>query len=65
MQISTKQRLLRLAAGSMFAAGTVFIPAAVASAETEAGRAEAKAPSPWPELPTPPEGVPHPPGGGD
>jgi hypothetical protein len=64
MQISTKQRLLRLAAGSIFAAGTAFIPFAVASAEIDAGRAAAKAPSPWPELPTPPDGVPHPPGGG-
>lgn len=66
MQISAKQRLLRLAAGSIFAAGTVLIPVAVASAESDAGRAAAKAPR-LPDMPTDPsEGipVPNPPGGG-
>jgi hypothetical protein len=65
MQISAKQRLLRLAAGSIFAAGTVLIPAAVASAEDESGRVGAKAPR-LPDIPTDPiEGLPVPiPGGG-
>lgn len=66
MQISAKQRLLRLAAGSIFAAGTVFIPVALASPEGEGGRAGAKAPR-LPDVPTDPaEGlpVPLPPGDG-
>lgn len=63
MQISVKQRLVRLAAGSIFAAGTVLIPAAVASAEVDGGR---KAPPELPNIPTDPiEGLPVPiPGGG-
>jgi hypothetical protein len=69
MQISAKQKLIRLAAGSIFAAGTVLIPAAVASAEGEGGGAGAlvpslpnKAPHPLPdEIPTDPaEGLPVP-----
>jgi hypothetical protein len=69
MQTSAKHGLLRLAAGSIFAAGTVFIPAAVASAGSEAQGAGAPAPSlpnkgPYPlpdEIPTAPaEGLPVP-----
>ena len=61
MQISAKQKLLRLAAGSIFAAGTVLIPAAVASAEGEAGRLGVKAPPEMPDIPTDPaEGLPVP-----
>jgi hypothetical protein len=65
MQISAKQKLLRTAAGSIFAAGTVFIPTAVASAEVEDGRAGLKAPPELPDVPTDPvEGLPVPlPGG--
>ncbi|HEX2267672.1 MAG TPA: hypothetical protein VHI97_05660 [Actinomycetota bacterium] len=60
MQISAKQKLIRLAAGSMFAAGAAFIPAAVASAE--ATSLPTKAPHPLPdEVPTDPaEGLPVP-----
>jgi hypothetical protein len=60
MQISAKQKLIRLAAGSMFAAGTVLIPGAVASAETPI--LPSKAPHPLPdEVPTDPaEGLPVP-----
>jgi hypothetical protein len=69
MQISAKQRLLGLAAGSILAAGTVLIPAAVASAADDGGRVGAKVPSlpskgPYPlpdEIPTDPaEGLPVP-----
>ncbi len=61
MQISAKQRLLRLAAGSVFAAGAVLIPATVASAEGEGGRTILKAPPELPDIPTDPaEGLPVP-----
>ena len=65
MQISAKQKLLRLAAGSVFAAGTVLIPATVATAEGEGGAPGVPAPTP-PNIPTDPsEGLPVPiPGGG-
>jgi hypothetical protein len=57
MQVSTKKKLLRLAAGSIFAAGAVFVPAA---------DAVAKAPPELPNLPTDPaEGLPLPLPGGD
>ena len=65
MQISSKQKMIRLAAGSIFAAGSVFIPAAVAGAEGE-GDAVApsvphKAPPELPDMPTDPaEGLPVP-----
>jgi hypothetical protein len=64
MQISAKQRLLRVAAGSIFAAGTVLIPAAVASAEIDGVR---KGPPQLPpNVPTDPiEGLPVPLPGGD
>lgn len=66
MQISAKQRLLRLAAGSIVAAGTVLIPTTVASAEVEGGRAGLKAPPELPDMPTDPiEGLPVPLPGGD
>ena len=71
MQISAKQTLIRLAAGSIFAASTVLIPAAVASADGEIGGATPslpnKAPHPLPDVPTDPaEGLPlpQPPGAG-
>ena len=72
MQTSAKQKMIRLAAGSVFAAGTVLIPAAVASAEGESGHATPslpnKAPHPLPDdFPTDPaEGLPlpQPPGAG-
>ncbi|HYH49439.1 MAG TPA: hypothetical protein VEG38_07810 [Acidimicrobiia bacterium] len=61
MQISTKQKLLRVAAGSIFAAGAVFIPAAAATAEGEAGRVDIKGPPQLPDMPTDPaEGLPVP-----
>ena len=68
MQISSKQKLLRLVAGSMFVAGTVFGTAAMASAEGEGGGGEGPGiPAPaLPNIPTDPsEGLPVPiPGGG-
>jgi hypothetical protein len=65
MQISTKQKLLRVAAGSIFAAGAAFIPTAAANAESEAGRI-AKAPPELPDMPTDPaEGLPVPNPGND
>jgi len=65
MQISTKQRFLRAAAGSIFAAGTMLIPAAAASADSDAGRV-AKAPPELPDVPTDPaEGLPIPNPGND
>lgn len=65
MRISTKQRMLRLAAGSIFAAGSVFIPAAVAGADSDAERV-AKAPPELPDIPTDPaEGLPLPNPGND
>ena len=61
MQISPKQSLLRLAAGSIFAAGTVLIPTAVASADVDGARAGLKAPPQLPDIPTDPaEGLPVP-----
>lgn len=64
MQISTKQRFLRAAAGSIFAAGTVLIPAAAASADSEGHLT--KGPPEMPELPTDPaEGLPIPNPGND
>ena len=69
MQTTTKQQLLRVAAGSIFAVGTVLVPAAVASAASESAPADAlapnvpsKGPHPLPdEFPTDPaEGVPIP-----
>lgn len=61
MQISAKQRLLRLAAGSVLAAGTMLIPATVASADSDAGRIDVKAPPEMPDIPTDPaEGLPVP-----
>jgi hypothetical protein len=70
MQTSAKQKVIRLAAGSIFAAGTVLIPATVASADGETGAASSlpsKAPHPLPdEIPTDPaEGLPVPHPGGD
>lgn len=69
MQISSKQKLLRLVAGSMFAAGTVFGTAAVANAEGEGGGGDGAPGLPAPALPNiptdPSEGLPVPiPGGG-
>ena len=69
MQISSKQKLVRLVAGSMLAAGTTFGTAAVAGAEGEGGGGGGApgvpAPAP-PNIPTDPsEGLPVPlPGGG-
>lgn len=54
MQISAKQRLHRLAVGSIFAAGMVLIPGAVASADGEDGDAGIKAPRLPDEVPTDP-----------
>ena len=69
MQSSSKQKMLRLVAGSMFVAGTVFGTTAVASAEGEGGGVGGAPGVPAPSLPNiptdPSEGLPVPiPGGG-
>lgn len=66
MQISAKQRLTHLVAGSMFAAGAVLVPTAMASADVEDGRAGLKAPPQLPDVPTDPvESLPVPLPGGE
>ena len=69
MQISSRQKMLRLVAGSIFAAGTVLIPATVATAEGDGGGGPGGPGVPAPALPNiptdPSEGLPVPlPGGG-